>query len=177
MPHGTKSQLPRNAASPSLHCLNPSPGPSPYPLRARSQVTTQRQLSVEFAGLGGKDPLNKASCAVCLLVSSTLAVCQQPALSDNFVGTWQLNANKSSRSGVERESIQIDFQGGQYKFVCDRLGENGTELNWWFQTDMKGECVILTGVDGKPMSGTSCVTRLSPRKFVNDTKIIHEEYQ
>jgi len=112
-----------------------------------------------------------------LLVSSTLAVCQQPALSDNFVGTWQLNANKSSRSGVERESIQIDFQGGQYKFVCDRLGENGTELNWWFQTDMKGECVILTGVDGKPMSGTSCVTRLSPRKFVNDTKIIHEEYQ
>jgi len=115
--------------------------------------------------------------AGCLLANSSLAVCQGTASSGDFVGAWKLNTDKSSHSGIERESIQIDSQGDQYKFVYDRLGENGTELNWWFVTDMKGECVPHTLVNGKPMSSNSCITRSSPRKFVDDTKFLHEDYE
>ncbi len=84
---------------------------------------------------------------------------------------------QSSRSGIERELITIDTQGNGYKFVYDWLGENGTELNFWFVTDMKGACVKETQVNGRPMTSKSCITRLDSRAFVNDTWVLKDEYK
>ena len=88
---------------------------------------------------------------------------------DAFVGTWKFNPKKSSRSGTERESINIEVRDGAYRFTYDWLAENGTELNWWFVTDMKGVCVAHTQVNGQPMTSKSCVTRLTSHKFVDET--------
>ncbi len=115
--------------------------------------------------------------AGCLLASVPVAICQQAASTDDFIGTWNLNTKRSSGSGIEKESIRIESQGGQYKFVCDQLGENGTELNWWFVTDMKGACVKHTQVNGQLMTSKSCISRISSRKFVDDQAIVHEEYE
>ena len=112
-----------------------------------------------------------------LLASVAVAVSQEAASTDVLTGTWNLNTNKSSQSGIERESIRIELAGDQHKFVYDRLGENGTELNWWFVTDMKGDCVNHTQVNGQPMTSKSCISRLGPRTFVNDTAILHEKYE
>jgi hypothetical protein len=100
-----------------------------------------------------------------------------PSAADEFTGAWKLNTNKSSRSGIEREVITIEIQGNDYKFLYDWLAENGTELNWWFVTDMKGACVKNTQVNGRPMSGKSCITRIDSRTFVDDTAILKDEYR
>lgn len=95
---------------------------------------------------------------------------------DDFIGAWTFNPDKSSHSGTERESINIELKDGAYKFTYDWLAENGTELNWWFVTDMKGGCVKHTQVNGQPMSSRSCMKRLSPHKFVDDT-MLTDEYE
>jgi hypothetical protein len=97
--------------------------------------------------------------------------------SDDFVGAWQLNPGKSPHSGIERESITIEAKDGEYKFTYDSLSENGTELNWWFSTDMKGDCVKATQVNGRPINGEDCITRLGPRKFVNENAILKDVYE
>ena len=100
----------------------------------------------------------------------------EPAVMDAFVGAWKFNPEKSSHSGIERESINIEVKDGAYKFTYDWLAENGTELNWWFVTDMKGGCVKHTQVNGQPMTSKSCMTRLSSHKFIDET-ILRDQYE
>lgn len=73
--------------------------------------------------------------------------------------------------------ITIEIQGSDYKFLYDQLAENGTEMNWWFVTDMKGGCVKDIQVDGRPMSSTSCIKRIDSRSFVDDMAIIKDQYK
>jgi hypothetical protein len=97
-----------------------------------------------------------------------------------FVGMWKFNPDKSSRSGTERESISIatiESQENEFKFVFDWLAENGTELQWWFITDMKGGTSKHTQVNGRPMTSESHITRLDSKTFVDDTKILKNEYK
>jgi hypothetical protein len=130
--------------------------------------------------------LNKLlAVATLLLASVSLLMCQEnpstsarePVTAQDFIGAWKFNPDKSSHSGTERESINIELKGDDYKFTYDWLAENGTELKWWFVTDMKGTCVNHTQVNGQPMTSKSCITLLGRNKFVNDTSIVREEYE
>jgi hypothetical protein len=62
---------------------------------------------------------------------------KQPSTpADRFIGVWKLNQEKSHRSDI-KESLTIEYQGGNYKFVVDWSADNGTELYYWFVTQMK----------------------------------------
>jgi len=132
----------------------------------------------------GNRDLNKAiTVATFMVVAVSLLMCQEnppsrpeSSVVEGFIGSWRFNPDKSRNSGTERESINIELRDGAYKFTYDWLAENGTELNWWFVTDMKGGCVKHTQVNGQPMTSKSCVTRLSTRKFVDET-ILRDEYE
>jgi hypothetical protein len=103
-----------------------------------------------------------------------------PPTTDRFVGMWKLNVDKSSRSGIDKESISIttvESEEKEFKFVFDSLGDNRTELRWWFVTDMKGGVSKHTQVNGRPMTSESCITRLDSDTFVDDTKILKDEYK
>lgn len=139
---------------------------------------------VPFDDSGGADVNRPITVATLVLVTVSFLMCQENSASspseasvtDSFIGAWKFNPDKSFRSGTERESINIELKDGAYKFTYDWLAENGTELNWWFVTEMKGGCVKHTQVNGEPMTSKSCVTRLSPRKFVDDT-ILRDQYE
>lgn len=96
---------------------------------------------------------------------------------DRFLGIWKFNPEGSSPSGITSEQITIEFHDGQYKFSGDHLGENGTELHWWYVTSMSGETVKPTQVNGLPMSDEYRVTRLAPDFFRVESKILKEEYK
>jgi hypothetical protein len=96
---------------------------------------------------------------------------------DRFIGVWKLNVDKSSRTGLVSESITIESQESNVKFTYDRLGENGTELHWWFVTDMKGGTVKPTQVNGRPMSGESRITRLDSYRFKDESAMQQDEYE
>jgi hypothetical protein len=51
-----------------------------------------------------------------------------------------------ARAAESFQNRRPAFRWSDYKFVYDLLAENGTELNWWFVTDMKGGCVKDTQV-------------------------------
>ena len=95
---------------------------------------------------------------------------------DNFVGEWKFNPEKSS-PGTQRASLKIELQGTDYKFTNDKLFDNGTELQWWFVTDMKGDCVKSTQLNGKPMGGETCMTRIDSNTFVRNDKLVTESYK
>jgi len=129
--------------------------------------------------------LNKAaSIATSLVVTVAFLMGQEKPpsspsespVTDDFIAAWKFNPHKSVNSGTEKETITIELNDGAYKFTYDWLSEKGVELNWWFVTDMKGECVKHNQVNGEPMTTKSCVTRLSPRKFVDDT-ILRDQYE
>lgn len=96
---------------------------------------------------------------------------------DRFIGEWKLNADKSSRVGIESESIKIESTGSDYRFEYDQGGENGTVLHWWFVTDMKGGCVKHTQKNGQPMSSQSCVERIDATRFFDKTLFGKDEYE
>ena len=130
------------------------------------------------------DLIKAISFATLLVATVSFLVCQEnppssasePSIKDDFIGAWKFNPDKSSHSGTEKETINIELKDGAYKFTYDWLSEKGVDLNWWFVTDMKGGCVQDTQVNGQPMTSKSCIKRLSPRKFVNDT-ILKDEYE
>lgn len=101
----------------------------------------------------------------------------KPNTSDHFLGEWKLNPEKSSRAGIESETIKIETTANDYRFEYDQAFENGTVLHWWFVTDMKGGCVKQTQKNGQPMSSQSCVERLNANKFFDKTKFGKDEYQ
>jgi|SRR5215469_9571948 len=98
---------------------------------------------------------------------------------DRFIGEWKLNAKKSSRVGIESETIKIETTGTEYRIDYDQALENGTGLHWWLVTDMKGGCVKKTQNNGEPMSSQSCVLRLDANRFVDENKppILKSEYK
>jgi len=96
---------------------------------------------------------------------------------DRFIGEWKLNTEKSSRVGIESETVKIETAGNEYRFEYDRGAENGTVLHWWFVTDMKGECVKHTEKNGQSMSSQSCVKRLDGNRFVDSTIFGKDEYE
>ncbi len=106
------------------------------------------------------------------------AIAKQNA-SDRFIGEWKLNTEKSSRVGIESETIKIETTGSEYRFEYDEALENGTALHWWFVTDMKGGCVKQTQKNGQPMSSQSCVLRVDANRFVDSNKppILRSEYK
>jgi len=96
---------------------------------------------------------------------------------DRFIGEWKLDTERSSRTGIESEVVKIENSGGEYKLAYDWAAENGTVLHWWIVTDMKGGCVKQTQTNGKPMTSQSCITRLGPDRFIDDTFLIKDEYE
>src|SRR5689334_12841896 len=98
---------------------------------------------------------------------------------DRFIGEWKFNAKKSSRVGIESETIKIETTGSDYRFEYDQALENGTELHWWLVTDMKGGCVKQTQKNGEPINSQTCVLRLDANRFVDTNKppILKSEYQ
>jgi hypothetical protein len=96
---------------------------------------------------------------------------------DRFIGEWKLNTEKSSRVGIESETIKIETRGSEYRFEYDQALENGTVLHWWFVTDMKGGCVKQTQKNGEPMSSQSCVLRLDANRFADNTLLAKYEYE
>jgi hypothetical protein len=100
----------------------------------------------------------------------------QTVAGDSFIGTWNLNIDKSPGSHMEREVVSIVSQGNLYKLVYDWFGDNGTVLHVWLVTDMKGDCVKETQSNGQPTTGKACITRLGPRAFVDDNDILRDEY-
>jgi len=96
---------------------------------------------------------------------------------DRFIGEWKLNTEKSSRVGIESETIKIETTGSDYRFEYDEAFENGAVLHWWFVTDMKGGCVKQTQKNGEPMSSQSCVLRLDANRFVDNRLLAKEEHE
>jgi hypothetical protein len=94
---------------------------------------------------------------------------------DRFLGAWKLNPEKSHPSNT-MESLTIEYQEGKYKFVVDWSADNGTELNYWFVTQMKGDAATVTQMNGKPMSDVEHMVRVDTNSFVNDTKFAEEKY-
>lgn len=101
----------------------------------------------------------------------------KPHTDDRFLGEWKLNAEKSSRVGIESETVKIETTGSEYRFEYDRGFENGTVLHWCFVTDMKGGCVKQTQKNGQPMSSQSCVKRLDANRFVDISIFGKYEYE
>jgi hypothetical protein len=97
--------------------------------------------------------------------------------SDRFVGAWKLNTDKTTHSGIQGETITIELQGNNFKFTYDWMAENGTELHWWYVTDMKGSVVKPIQVNGQPMSGESRITRLASGAFKVESAILKDEYK
>ena len=100
---------------------------------------------------------------------------QPSAPADRFIGAWELNQEKSHRSDI-KESLTIEYQGANYKFVVDWSADNGTELYYWFVTQMKGDSATVTQMNGEPMSDIEHMTRLDEGTFVNETKYAKEKY-
>lgn len=101
---------------------------------------------------------------------------------DRFIGTW--NAKKL-RSGTVRESITIEPHETDFKFTYDWTAENGTELHWWYFTDMEGGVITYMGniglplVKGKPVGKPSItrVTRLDSSSFKVESEIQRDIYK
>jgi hypothetical protein len=101
-----------------------------------------------------------------------------PPASDNFVGEWKFNPEKSPNSGgTTSEVIKIEQDGSGYKFTYDWKADNGTELHWWFVTDMKGNCVQATQSNGQPMNGEHCLTRINSDAFMSDNSVLTEQFK
>jgi hypothetical protein len=101
-----------------------------------------------------------------------------PPASDNFLGEWKFNPEKSPNSGgTTSEVIKIEPEGSGYKFTYDWKADNGTELHWWFVTDMKGDCVQATQSNGHPMGGKHCLTRMNSEAFMSDNSIVTDQFQ
>jgi hypothetical protein len=134
--------------------------------------------------VGGADLSKTITVTTLLVITASFLMCQEKppsspsesSVADSFIGAWKFNPDKSLNSGTEGESINIELNDGAYKFTYDWLSEKGVQLNWWFVTDMKGGCVKHTQVNGEPMTSKSCVTRLSPRKFLDDT-MLRDQYE
>lgn len=101
----------------------------------------------------------------------------KPNTDDHFLGEWKLDTEKSSRVGIESETIKIQPTGSDYRFEYDQGAENGTVLHWWFVTDMKGGCVKHTQKNGQPMSSQSCVERRDANRFFDKTLFGKDEYE
>lgn len=101
----------------------------------------------------------------------------KPHTDDLFLGEWKLNTGKSSRVGIESETVKIETTGSEYRFEYNQGAENGTVLHWWFVTDMNGECVKHTQKNGQPMSSQSCVKRLDANRFFDKTLFGKDEYE
>ena len=109
---------------------------------------------------------------LCVLLAFLLSLSllgQQNASTDNFIGKWKLNVDKS-KLPPERETITIELQGSQCKISDDVAYDNGTELNFWTLTDMKGTVSKLTQSNGKPMNEEWRVTREDANNFVIDSR-------
>src|SRR5215467_7001012 len=104
---------------------------------------------------------------------------QNKKATDSFLGEWKLNAKKSSRIGIESETIKIEATGSEYRFEYEQALENGTVLHWWVVTDRKGGCVKQTLKNGESMPSQSCVLRLDANRFVENSKppILKSEYK
>jgi len=76
-----------------------------------------------------------------------------------------------------REAITIEFENGHVKFTCEYLNESGVEFNYWFVTEMNGDVVKQTQMDGRPMNSHTRVTRLGPDRFREDSPIEVDEYK
>ncbi|HTV82758.1 MAG TPA: hypothetical protein VME18_08925 [Acidobacteriaceae bacterium] len=62
------------------------------------------------------------------------------------------------------------------KFTYDWKWENGEELKWWLVTDLDGECVRDTQVNGEPMTSESCLKLLPSGQLVDDNRIVLDRY-
>ena len=96
---------------------------------------------------------------------------------DHFIGVWKLNEGKSTTKGIS-ELITIEAQGSDLKFSYDWSADNGTELHLWFLTDMKGGLTKPVQTNGKPLSkeSGSRITRVDSNKFIDDAKLLRDEY-
>jgi len=86
-------------------------------------------------------------------------------VADRFLGVWKLRVDKTPHAGTFSEVITIEGQGKDYKFTYDQSFGNGTEYHLWYVTEMKGEIVTDTHMNGQPVPGKSRITRIDSGSF------------
>jgi len=93
---------------------------------------------------------------------------------DRFIGVWKLRVDKTPHAGTFSEVITIEGQGKNYKFTYDQSFGNGTENHLWYVTEMKGEIVTDTHMNGQLVPGKSRITRIDSGSFKVEGEIQKE---
>ena len=96
---------------------------------------------------------------------------------DRFIGIWKLHADKTPHAGTFNQVITIEGQGKNYKFTYDQSVGNGREDHLWYVTEMKGEIVTDTHMNGQPMPGKSRITRIDSGSFKVEGEIQKDVYR
>ena len=96
---------------------------------------------------------------------------------DRFIGVWKLRMDKTPHARAFGEVITIEGQGKNYKFTYDQSFENGTENHLWYVTEMKGEIVTDTHMNGQPIPGKFRITRIDSGSFEVDGEIQKDVYK
>jgi hypothetical protein len=79
-------------------------------------------------------------------LSSKLSGLSQPQ--DHFLGSWQLNREKSDHTHYfEPPTFTIERQGDKDKFTFGSRDDKGIDHRWWFETDMKGTWIQISGLN------------------------------
>jgi len=96
---------------------------------------------------------------------------------DRLIGVWKLRADKTSHAGSVSEVITIEAQGKNYKFTYDQSFGSGMESHLWYVSEMKGEVVTDTHLNGQPRPGKSRITRIDGESFEVEGEIQKDLYK
>jgi hypothetical protein len=107
--------------------------------------------------------------------ASTQTVLQ--GVPDRFIGVWKLRVDRPPHAGTFSEVMTIEGRGKNYKFTYDQSFGNRTEYHLWYVTEMKGEIVTDTHVNGQPKPGKSRITRIDSGSFKVEGEIQKDVYK
>jgi hypothetical protein len=101
-------------------------------------------------------PLLAAAALVCVVSSAALAQSGDP-----LIGTWKLNAAKSTGAAVKSGTSKIEAAGKGIKFTVDLAPAEGPASHWSFTANFDGKDNPVTG--NSPYGDTVAVTRVDAR--------------
>jgi hypothetical protein len=99
------------------------------------------------------------------LVSST-ALAQSP---DPLVGTWKLNAAKSTGLSYKSGTSKIEAAGARVKFTVELVGTDGSVNKWAFTANYDGKDNPVTGKS--PYGDAVAVERVDPKTIRLTSKL------
>ena len=88
--------------------------------------------------------------------------------SDPHVGTWKLNAEKSTGTMFKGGTVTVEPAGQGYKTTVDLVGPEGTPSKWSFTAQLDGKDNPVTG--SNPFGDTISMTRVDPRTVKSTIK-------